>query len=135
MPLKERAEPVGQASPPREEIRVTGILLPSEEAGRLGSRKPPGPAKVIARIDLELLGRQLPYPVYPLYVLLQDQDPPQPAGLPRLRKLPRLGEGPHLGYTMQWFAFGAVAVAGYGAVIRRAARERATKRETAPLPA
>ncbi|MGH2769458.1 MAG: SURF1 family cytochrome oxidase biogenesis protein [Actinomycetota bacterium] len=134
-PLEGKAGSPGRADPPRGEVRVVGILAPSEGASRLGSGRASGPVKVTARIDLGLLGRELPYPIYPLYVLLQDQDPPQPTGLPRPGELPRLSEGPHFSYAMQWFLFGVVAVAGYAGVLRRAAKERATRPEKAPLPA
>ncbi len=129
MPLKGDAGSPDRADPPRGEVRVVGILAPSERTRRFGAGKPSGLVKVTARIDLELLGRELPYPIYPLYVLLQDQDPAQPASLPRPGELPRLSEGPHFGYAMQWFLFGVVALAGYAGVMRRAAREGPDVRE------
>jgi cytochrome oxidase assembly protein ShyY1 len=138
MPLKEDAGASNRAAPPGGVVRVAGILVPGEEPARIGPRRPSRPVEAIARIDLGLLGRDLPYPVYPLYVLLQDQDPPQPDGLPRPAELARLSEGPHLGYAVQWFLFGVVAVVGYGGLIRRAAKERASDATTpgkAPLPA
>ena len=64
----------------------------------------------------------LPYPVHDVYVVSQDSaTPTAPARLP----LPDLGEGPHLGYAIQWFAFAAIAVVGAGIVVFRA-RARAT---------
>lgn len=37
---------------------------------------------------------------------------------------PDLGDGPHLGYAVQWFLFAAVGVVGYPFLLRRRARDR-----------
>lgn len=64
----------------------------------------------------------LPYPVQDVYVVSQDSATgTAPARLPP----PDLGEGPHLGYAIQWFAFAVIAVVGAGIVVLRA-RGRAT---------
>ena len=36
--------------------------------------------------------------------------------------LPAPGDGPHLGYAVQWFIFTAIAVVGYPLVLRHVSR-------------
>ena len=43
------------------------------------------------------------------------QPKPSRGGLPRLRDMPELSGGPHVSYAIQWFAFAAIAVFGFGA--------------------
>ena len=42
---------------------------------------------------------------------------------------PDLGEGPHLGYAVQWFLFAAVGLVGYPFLLRRRAREAQVDRD------
>jgi len=37
---------------------------------------------------------------------------------------PELGDGPHLSYAIQWFAFAGIVILGMGALIRKQARDR-----------
>jgi len=37
---------------------------------------------------------------------------------------PEPGDGPHLSYAIQWFAFAGIVILGMGALIRKQARER-----------
>lgn len=108
--------PVEQARPPRGIVEVAGVLIPGEPGGA-----PPAGGQV-AKAD--------PATVFPgavvadTYLLLDRQNPPQPAGLPRPAALLRPGEGPHLGYAVQWSIFAAVAAIGWPLLLRRVARER-----------
>lgn len=43
--------------------------------------------------------------------------PPVAAPFPRRRGAPELSGGPHLSYAVQWFAFAAIALVGYGAFV------------------
>src|SRR5439155_21931636 len=98
-------------------------LLPSEHRHIFGASLPAtGHLATIARIDVPRLRAQLPYAVYPLYLLLQSQQPPQRGTYPVPVTLRPLDEGPHLAYAIQWFLFGGIAVATYGALMRRTAR-------------
>lgn len=111
VPLAANRPPVAEAPPPKGRVTVTGILAPSEPKPRIfGPRDPPsGRLSTIGRIDLDRLARQIPYPVEPLYLALEEQQPPQPGSLPAVAGLPPPGEGPHLAYAVQWFVFGAIA--------------------------
>jgi surfeit locus 1 family protein len=73
-------------------VRVRGILRPAGkgEAPRVG--RPPG------AVLQQLPDRSLPGPPY-------------------RREEPELTEGPHLSYAVQWFAFAATAIAGFGTYV------------------
>jgi surfeit locus 1 family protein len=65
------------------------------------------------RIDVEGIAGQLPYEVYPFYVLQLPPQVPQEA-LPYRRSIDiDLSDGPHLGYAGQWFIFASILGFGY----------------------
>lgn len=90
--------------PPTGEVTVSGIAFPR---GRLES---------ITRQTLD----DLPDQDHLLPVVLQvtTTDDAALAPLPP----PELGNGPHLGYAVQWFLFAAVGAVGYPLLLRRQAR-------------
>lgn len=113
-----------QARPPSGDVTVTGILLPSEKRGFLGQREPEtGHLSTIVRIDVQRIGRQLPYEVVPgLYLLLTTQQPNQSGSLPQAESyIPDLSNGPHLSYAIQWFIFASIAAVGFLVVAWRTA--------------
>jgi surfeit locus 1 family protein len=116
------------------DVRVTGVLFPSEKKGAFGPTIPPGGRlTAVARIDVERLAKQLEYPVVPLYLRLGSQTPPQSGELPVPPGPPDLSEGPHLSYAVQWFLFATVAAAVYAALLRREMK-RPKPREGSPEP-
>jgi cytochrome oxidase assembly protein ShyY1 len=123
VPVEFDSAPVVDALPPDGRVEVTGTLQPSEGGGPLASDDEIGEA--ISRIDVARIGRSLPYRTFPLYLVLQKQEPAQPGELPNPATPPELGEGSHLIYTIQWFLFIAIALVGYGAILRREARKAA----------
>lgn len=64
------------------------------------------------RVDVEAIGRQLPYQLLPFYLL---QSPTKDnSELPyRVEAEIDLSDGPHLGYAIQWFIFAAMLAIGY----------------------
>ncbi len=111
-------------APPDGTVRVTGILVPSERRGRFGARDPErGALTHLVRLDVQRLGRQLPYPVAPVALVLQTQEPAS-SPVPVPASLPQRSEGPHLAYAVQWFLFAAVAAVGYAVVVRRSRGDR-----------
>jgi surfeit locus 1 family protein len=65
------------------------------------------------RIDVEAIGRYLPYPILPFY-LLEKPTGEVPPPLPyRLEPDIDLSEGPHLSYAIQWFLFATILAVGY----------------------
>jgi cytochrome oxidase assembly protein ShyY1 len=61
-------------------------------------------------------------------VLLQTQTPARERPIPA--PLPDTSEGPHLSYAIQWFTFAAIALVGYGLLVRRARRGTAASQPT-----
>jgi cytochrome oxidase assembly protein ShyY1 len=124
VPLSVDKPGAAQAMPPTGTVTVEGILLASEGRGLFGQSVPEtGRLETIPRIDVSRIGKQLPYAVFPVYLLLAKQSPPQPGTLPAAEPfVPDLEKGPHLGYAIQWFSFAFAAIAVYGVGLRRGLR-------------
>ncbi len=73
-------------------VRVRGILRPAGKGESLRTGPPPG-------------------------AVLQQLPDRSLSGPPYRRGEPELSEGPHLSYAVQWFAFAATAIAGFGAYL------------------
>ena len=120
------------AAPEDGDVTITGIVMKTQTRGRFGPKDPPsGTLTDLARADIERLQQQVPYDLYPVYLQLDSQGPPQSTGLPEPLGPLELDEGPHLGYAAQWFIFSAIAAGGYPLILRRRARE--LDRETDPV--
>jgi surfeit locus 1 family protein len=116
VPLEEASPPIAVAAPPPGEVRVTGVLFPSEVTS---SPSDVATGTTFAKLDLPRLAAQVPYPLAPVYILESGQDPPQ-NDLPRIAPLPDPAESPpHLSYAIQWFSFAAIAVVGFVILVRR----------------
>jgi surfeit locus 1 family protein len=100
-------------------VRVDGIAeLVGSEAGERLER---GHRTTWARLELDALSASMPYELAPVYIR-QSPDSSLPP-FPRRLEPPVIGDGPHLNYAIQWFAFAAMAVV-FGAVIWYQKRER-----------
>jgi surfeit locus 1 family protein len=110
----------GAPAAPSGAVTVTGVLFPPDSSAPPATGAPP--VTIVRRVDLAQIGAQLPYRLLPFYLVLQRQVPAQPAGLPSPAPLPELSEGPHLSYAIQWFSFAAIAILGYGLLLRRDVR-------------
>ncbi len=109
VPFADDTPPVNAAAPPSGRVTVTGLLAPTEPGGSPQR----GPTTTFTRVDLEQIGRQLPYRLLPYWLELQQQRPPQPGALPELPPRPTLTNGPHLSYAIQWFSFATIAALGF----------------------
>jgi surfeit locus 1 family protein len=105
VPLETTTPPVaGEDAAPTGRVTVTGLALPPDQVSDPAVASP----AIVTRIDL---GRSdLPYPLLPVYVLLQTQAPSQAA--PEVVAPPGFDNGPHLSYAVQWFSFATIAVVG-----------------------
>lgn len=104
---------------------VQGVLQPVPSTADRGSPSaaPAGGAPTYRRLDLDALRGRVPYPLLPLYV--EQRPGPGDPEYPRRVPPPEVGEGPHLGYAVQWFSFAAIALVGLGVLLLRArGRER-----------
>ena len=119
VPFEMDTPPVAAASPPSGTVTVTGALFPPDASGGGVLTSP-----TVSRVDLTQLAGTVGEDVLPMYVLLAEQDPAQPNGLPRPAPLPELTEGPHLNYAIQWFAFATIAIVGLIVLVRRDLRDQ-----------
>ncbi len=112
VPLERLREP--------DSATVEGVALPPAEAGAPADSTFPLFVRDASPAALEA---RYPYPLAPL--LLQRAEP-SPGAPPALRAIvpPTLGNGPHLSYANQWFAFAVVAVVGGVAYARSAVRSK-----------
>jgi len=77
-------------------------------------------ARVARELDLATVSSLLPYSVSRLYLVATAPDSTKPVAQQVARlPPPALDEGPHLSYTIQWFAFAAIALIGGAAVALR----------------
>jgi cytochrome oxidase assembly protein ShyY1 len=108
----------GEAAASSGPVSVDGILLPSRE-GDVAYEELPDQVRDVDAAALDL--------VMPLdlvtdgYVLLEHQTPATDRPIPA--PLPEPTEGPHLSYAIQWFTFAAIALVGYGLLVRRDRRK------------
>ena len=117
---------------------VTGLALPFPD--RSASVSQTGDSTVDAgefrrvwyTIDEKALRSQFPYPLAPFVV--QMLPAPGLTGTPHPLAAPALGEGSHLGYAMQWFAFAVIAVVGWTTFILRRRADRRGGRVTIGPP-
>jgi surfeit locus 1 family protein len=86
-----------------------------------GERLERGHRATWARLDLDALSASMPYELAAVYIR-QSPDSSLPP-FPRRLEPPTIGDGPHLNYAIQWFAFAGMAVV-FGAVIWYQRRER-----------
>src|SRR5205823_9003098 len=124
VPIDQGVPVSGEAAAPTGTVTVAGVLFPPDAvAVPTGT---PSPIERITKVDVGQIGAQLPYPVLPVYLLLQTQRPPQQGPLPEPPPLPPLTNGPHLSYAFQWFSFATIAIVGYIVLMRRDRRDEVT---------
>lgn len=129
IPLDLDQVPVVSLPPPAGVVEMTGVMRATESRSAIGPIDPPGQITVVNRIDLDRIGALFDQPVLPVWLQAVE---PEPGGLPEPLVLPDPGDrGPHLSYAIQWFSFAAIALIGFGIVLRRAASPR--KRHLPPL--
>ena len=122
------SEPDAIPAPPQGEVRVVARLRPPEPAG-LQRNPPPGqtyrkrPADLAEAVAERSAGAFTAGQVVTGgYGQLAAEDPAPAEALPLLAR-PALDEGPHLSYSLQWVAFGVMALIGFVVVVRRTAAE------------
>jgi surfeit locus 1 family protein len=100
-------------------VRVEGTAeLPGSGDG---DRLERGHRTTWARLDLRALSASMPYRLAAVYIR-QSPDSSLPR-FPRRLEPPTIGDGPHLNYAIQWFAFAGMAIV-FGVVIWKQKRER-----------
>lgn len=93
--------------------------------------------RAVRRLDRDSMSARLPYPLAPI-VLVQQKDSGEftavDRGTPVRVELPRLDEGPHGAYAIQWFAFALVGIAGSLVVLQRDRKRHAGTGHQSSLP-
>jgi cytochrome oxidase assembly protein ShyY1 len=112
---------------PKGEVTVVARVKPGEGTVSRGA-----PEGQLASIQLDAYAAELGYPIYTgSYGLMAAESPAaadQPVQIPK----PAIDEGPHLSYSMQWYAFGVLLFVGYGYAARQHAHHgRLTEEEEA----
>ena len=121
---------------PSGEVEVLGrIRVPGERQRGGLTDSTDGPVTEVRRVDLGLLGQQLPGEVAPVYLDLIGSVPNVGPGDPAPVPAPTLDEGPHLSYAVQWLIFATAVLIGWILAVRRslAPRKRAAAREPTAL--
>ncbi|GAB3206518.1 SURF1 family protein [Marinactinospora endophytica] len=104
---------------PEGEVTVTGRVQFGETPENTGIRPREGlPEGQIMIIDLDEIGRELPYPLYGGYVELTAQDPPSDPA-PEVVSPPETNTGMNLSYAVQWWVFAVIAVVGWFFLMRK----------------
>lgn len=118
---------------PTGDVEVLGrIRVPAErELGGL-TDSADGPVTEVRRVDLALLGGQLPGALAPVYLDLIGSVPNVTGADPTPVPPPMLNDGPHLSYAVQWFIFAAAVFAGWVLAVRRSLAVRAAADEQTP---
>lgn len=100
------------------EVSVRGIALPLAERGDDGGLlEHTGGTSTWKGLDRSAIEARLGYPVADVYIV-QAPDSALPTA-PRRIDPPALGDGPHLSYAIQWFAFAVIALVGAAALLGR----------------
>lgn len=106
-------------------LTVSGLAMPID-SGRSGAPVARNGRTTWARLNLPELRARTPYPLAGTY-LLQTPDSSLPA-LPLRIAEPELGNGPHLSYAIQWFAFALTALTVAGILAFRSTVPTADRR-------
>lgn len=115
-------------APPDGEVSVTARIKPAEPDVRAGA-----PEGQLASINLKAYAAQLDYPILAGSYGLIGNETPAPEIVPRPIPKPDIDTGPHLSYSLQWFAFGVLVFVGFGYAARQQALGDAADRERAAL--
>ncbi|MBI2170290.1 MAG: SURF1 family protein [Actinobacteria bacterium] len=127
VPVVDPEEPVPDAAkPPTGEVRVVAAVRKGATGGELREAEPEAKAAGTlgypTKVNPELLGEVLGYALSPVSLQVEEERPKE-QGLPIPLLPPEPGEGPHLGYAVQWFGFAVVFVVGWVVLLRRSARK------------
>jgi len=113
-------------------VDIAGLIRLSREKPDFGAAPEPTPVpgedrQVWNFINIDLISRQVPYELLPVYVQRgPESDFPKDINLWTIDHLPfpslpelEITEGPHLGYAVQWFIFAAILGFGYPILVYR----------------
>ena len=118
----------------REDSNATIDGFVEEYSVASGPVSTPSVERAVRRLDRDSLAARVPYPLAPV-ILVQQKDSGESIaverGTPVRVQPPRLDEGPHRAYAIQWFGFAVVGVAGSMVVLFRDGKRRSAGHQTA----
>jgi cytochrome oxidase assembly protein ShyY1 len=78
----------------------------------------------VPRVDLDAIGKTLPYRVRPVWIEAQAIAPAQTGNAPQLPQPPAPDPVNHMQYAIEWFAFALIPIVGWPIALRRFLRQR-----------
>jgi cytochrome oxidase assembly protein ShyY1 len=78
----------------------------------------------VPRVDLDAIGRTMPYDLRPVWIEAQAIDPAPTGKAPELPQPPPVDPVNHMQYALQWFAFALIPLIGWPIALRRLAHRR-----------
>jgi surfeit locus 1 family protein len=131
LPLDQSSPEARRAFTEPGTVAVQGVARRPPHDGPRNPQPEPGQTRLDRWLSLDIprIQAQTGYPLLPL--VIEEQPAPGQPALPRRVATTDLGEGPHLGYAIQWFAFAVILLVGYLALMYQQAREQAATRQPA----
>jgi len=96
-----------------DDLPVEGSIQLSQELSGGRESIVSGPQQEWYRIDIEAIQEQIPYKLFPFYLLATPPEGYQEQLPYRIAPEIDLSDGPHLGYAIQWFFFASILGLGY----------------------
>jgi surfeit locus 1 family protein len=101
-----------------DNLPVEGSIQLSQELSGGRETIVNGPQRDWYRIDIEAIQEQMPYDLFPFYLLATPPEGYQEQLPYRIAPDIDLSDGPHLGYAIQWFLFASILGIGYVLFVR-----------------
>jgi cytochrome oxidase assembly protein ShyY1 len=115
------------SAPPAGPVIVRGVVHEPRSNSTQSPVERDGARLSVARVDLDRIGRDLPYRLQHVWVEAQYQQPSPARGDPQLPEPPQPDQVNHLQYAIQWFAFALIPLIGWPIVVWRRGRRRVTR--------
>ena len=111
--------------PPRGTVVVHGLVHASNpfSADDSVDHLPDG-RLAVPRVDLDAIGKTMPYQLRPVWIEAQAITPPQAGNVPQLPQPPAPDPVNHMEYAIEWFAFALIPIVGWPIALRRFLRQR-----------
>ncbi len=106
------------------DVVVRGIAHTSSALGAKDAVTSSGTLLSLPRVDLDRIGRGLPYRLRPIWIQAQSETPDPPKGAPALPQPPPPDQVNHMEYTIEWFSFALIGIIGWPVALVAFSRRR-----------
>ncbi len=111
--------------PPSGTATVHGLLHSSNSLAKSDSVDHLSDGRLgVPRVDLEAIGKTLPYEIKPVWIEAQAISPKPAGSAPQLPQPPAPDPVNHMQYAIEWFAFALIPIVGWPIALRRFLRQR-----------